>query len=547
MSLLRFLLALQIVGLLFAPMVNALVTGSGSQQLQDGQGGLLTPGFAFANDGLGRALAVGDFNNDSFDDLVVAEMESLTGQSEGAVRVIYGSAGGLLGIVSLPPQLIYDFLPASGALDREAGDYFGDALAAGDFDCDQYDDLAIGIPGENVAGASAAGAVLLLHGSALGLVTTNLNGYAPVRFTQGMDATGGQAESGDRFGAALAVGNFDYGSGRDLAVGIPGEDGERGSVLVLYSAFNGVCHFLGDALPSYVNQDTSGILDTSETGDQFGFALATGDFQGDHADDLVIGVVGEDINGQADAGAVAVIYGISQMGLRETNNQLWIESVAEAGGFVEQGDRFGEVLATGDLDGNGVDDLAIGAPAEDVSFHEDAGAVTVLYSSPSIGVVTTGAQLLDQAGLLDGDSLGDFDNFGYSLTIGDVVDGAVAGKDLVIGIPQESIGESFVYPQQGAVTMVPGGGAALATSRAVLWSKGFFGSAGTLELSPEFYGYTITRGDFDGNGWDDIAIGAILVEGVSPSGAATNSGAVYTLYGSAQVNDIFADGFDSGG
>jgi hypothetical protein len=93
--------------------------------------------------------------------------------------------------------------------------------------------------------------------------------------------------------------------------------------------------------------------------------------------------------------------------------------------------------------------------------------------------------------------------------------------------------------------MVPGGGAALATSRAVLWSKGFFGSAGTLELSPEFYGYAMARGDFDGNGWDDIAIGAVLVEGVSPSGAATNSGAVYTLYGSAQVNAIFADGFGS--
>ncbi len=548
MSFSRITLLLHCLALMLPQAAHAVVAGTGSQELQDGQGGLVTPGFAFSNDGLGRTLAVGDFNNDGFDDLAIAEMESLSGQSEGAVHVLYGSAGGLLGIVSLPSLLIYDFLPASGALDRETGDDFGAALAAGDFDCDQYDDLAIGIPGENVDGAGAAGAILVLHGSPAGLVTSNLIGFEPVRFTQGLSRVGGTAEAGDRFGAALAVGNFDYGSGRDLAVGIPGEDAGRGSVLLLHSAYTAVgCHFLGDAVPKYLTQDTSGILDSSEEGDQFGFELAAGDFQGDHADDLAIGVFGEDIGGQADAGAVAVIYGITQQGLRADGNQLWTESLVDAGGFVEAGDHFGEVLATGDLDGNGVDDLAIGTPAEDVAFHPDAGAVTVLHGNAGGGLLASGAQILDQANVVDGESLGDFDNFGYSLAIGDFVEGNAAGRDLAIGIPQESVGAPLVHALQGAVTLVPGGGATLDTGHAVLWSKGYFGSAGTLAFSPEAYGYALARGDFDGSGWDDLSIGAVLVEGMSPGGGTTTSGAVYTLYGVARTDALFKDGFDGNG
>ncbi len=444
-----------------------------SQELRDGIGGALTPGFAFANDGLGRTFAVGDFNGDGYDDLAVAEMESLVGQSEGAVRILYSSFGGLLASGALPAQLIYDFIPETGTLDREALDDFGSALAAADFDCDGKDDLAVGIPGEDIGAANDAGAVLILQGSSLGLVTSNLLGFEPHRFYQGLASVGGTAEAGDRFGAALATGNFDFGSGQDLAVGIPGEDSARGSVLTLYSA--STCQELGAAVPFYWNQDSSGILDSAEDGDQFGFELATGDLQGDHADDLVIGVFGEDLEAQTDAGAVQVIYGQVLLGLRSDGNQLWHETLADAGGFTEEGDHFGEVLATGDLDGDGVDDLAIGAPAEDVSFHPDAGAVTVLKGSAAAGLTTNDAENFDQSGVADGETLEDFDNFGFALAIGDFIDGNSPGQDLAVGIPQESAGSPVPFAFEGAVTLLPGGGTFLEIGNANLWTKGSYG------------------------------------------------------------------------
>ena len=508
-----------------------------SQELRDGIGGSIAPGFAFSNDGLGRAFAVGDFDGDGYDDLAVSEMESLVSQGEGAVRILYSSSVGLLGSGALPAQLIYDFIPETGALDREAFDDFGAALAAGNFDCDAYDDLVIGIPGENVGAASDAGAILVLQGSPAGLVTANLLGFEPQRFYQGLASVGDTAETGDRFGAALAVGNFDGNSGRDLAIGISGENSSRGAVAVLYSASG--CPGLGLMQPLIFDQDSPGMVDVSEDGDLFGFELAAGDFADDGADDLAIGVFGEEVESQNEAGAVQIVYGVAGSGLSFSGNQFWHETLADAGGFTEAGDHFGEVLAAGDLDGDGADDLAIGAPAEDVSFHPDAGAVTILKGTAAVGLTTDDAENFDQSGVLDGETLGDFDNFGYALTIGDFVDGSSAGNDLAVGIPQESVGSPTPFAFVGAVTLIAGGGAFLEIGNATLWSKGYFGSAGVLLNSPEYYGYALAGGDFDGNGHDDLAIGAVQVEGLDPGSNSVTSGAFYVLYGA-----LFADGFE---
>ena len=135
-----------------------------------------------------------------------------------------------------------------------------------------------------------------------------------------------------------------------------------------------------------------------------------------------------------------VVYGLPISGLSAANNQFWHENLADAGGFTETGDHFGEVLAAGDLDGDFIDELAIGAPAEDVSFHPDAGAVTVLRGAALLGLTTDSATLFDQSGVVDGETLGDFDSFGYSLRIGDFVDGSSAGNDLAIGIPYRTVG-----------------------------------------------------------------------------------------------------------
>ncbi len=149
------------------------------------------------------------------------------------------------------------------------------------------------------------------------------------------------------------------------------------------------------------------MLGGAEAGDLFGASLASGDFDGDGFDDLAIGAPGEGIGAKADAGAVNVLYG-SASGLTATGDQLWHQSTSGVLGGAEAGDLFGASLASADFDGDGKDDLAIGAPGEGIGAKADAGAVNVLYGSAS-GLTAAGDQLWHQnvAGVLGGAEPGD--------------------------------------------------------------------------------------------------------------------------------------------
>ena len=124
----------------------------------------------------------------------------------------------------------------------EAGDLFGSALAGAPFDNDENYELAVGAPGEDLGGLFDAGVVHVLHGSATGLV-----GVGQV-LSQDSPGVPGNAESDDRFGAALARGRFfnDFNGQQpaDLAVGAPLEDVgsllDAGAVNVLYGSATGL-------------------------------------------------------------------------------------------------------------------------------------------------------------------------------------------------------------------------------------------------------------------------------------------------------------------
>jgi hypothetical protein len=132
--------------------------------------------------------------------------------------------------------------------------------------------------------------------------------------------------------------------------------------------------------------------------------LASGDFNGDGAKDLVIGAPGDTINGVAGAGSVSVIYGIFGVGLPRppavglpaipgTVQLIHQGSINE---FVEAGDLFGSTLTAWNfgsmtLEDTKQADLAIGVPLEDVVVStdgsapnvKDAGLVHVIYGSES--------------------------------------------------------------------------------------------------------------------------------------------------------------------
>ncbi len=116
----------------------------------------------------------------------------------------------------------------------------GPLAASGcDFNNDGFDDLALGVPGENVGSAANAGAVNIIYGSATGLRATGNQ-----LWHQNITAVQGAAETGDRFGAALACGNFNLDLFDDLAIGAPGEAigavNDAGAVNVLFGSSGGL-------------------------------------------------------------------------------------------------------------------------------------------------------------------------------------------------------------------------------------------------------------------------------------------------------------------
>ena len=359
------------------------------------------------NDNFGSVLAAGNFDNDGCDDLVIGTpFESIgTNNDAGVVHVMYGGTSGLsTNGIGYFHQDSPGIAGAPGTNDR-----FGSALAAGDFNDDGYDDLAIGVYGERVDDVFDAGQVHILYGGSSGLTTTGNQ-----IFNQSTQGIVDIVESGDHFGITLAVGNFAGAAAEDLAIGITGENSSAGAVAILRGSTTG----LTVTSSEFWTQNSANVANSSQDGDHFGYALASGNFNADGFDDLAIGVPFEKIGTIVGAGAVHTFHGASG-GMTPVG--FFSQDTTNINGVAEADDYLGWSLATGDFDIDGRDDLAIGVPWEDADGHDDAGAINVLYGSSS-GISTNDDELFHQGvsgvsefvyGHIEAN-----DRFGWALTAG---------------------------------------------------------------------------------------------------------------------------------
>ena len=141
------------------------IRADGNQLWEENQ---LTDGVAEEANQFGAAVAISDLNSDGFADLAIGVPGDNAGPlvAAGAVRVLYGTPTGLSAI----GDQFWNQNRLTGG--SEAGDRFGSALAAGDFDSDGFNDLAVGVPNEDIRGISNAGAVNVIYGTATGLTAT---------------------------------------------------------------------------------------------------------------------------------------------------------------------------------------------------------------------------------------------------------------------------------------------------------------------------------------------------------------------------------------
>jgi FG-GAP repeat len=526
-----------------------------------------------------------DFNGDGYSDLAIGvRYEGIDDGSVGAVNVIYGSSDGLSGTELAAGNGRADQIWTQNSTDieddAEAGDDFGSAVATGDFNKDGYSDLAIGVPLEDVVDSSGttvreAGAVNVIYGSQEGLRATALspsNGRDDQIWTQNNRGIEEDAQLDDRFGWAVATGDFNKDGYSDLAIGVPLEDVDgfprAGAVNVIYGSQAGlhpepvsIGNTVSGRWGQIWTQNSMDILDDAQRDDTLGGSLAIGDFNKDGYSDLAIGAFQESLERTGgtitNAGAVNVIYGslegLSATGFAAGNgryNQFWTQDSTDIEEDAQPGDFFGTSLEAGDFNKDGISDLAIGVAYEDVftaGSIGDAGAVNVIYGSfggfsiPHGGLRATvplgGIGRDDQIWTQDSTDIDDNaeidDSFGMKLATGDFnKDGF---SDLAIAVGFERVGTVYAA---GGVNVIYGSQEGLkATASTVgnvisgrtdqFWTQ----DSPNIEEQPEpadFFGTSLATGDFNKDGISDLAIG-VLEEDV---GTILGAGAVSVIYGS---------------
>ncbi|MET0535124.1 MAG: FG-GAP repeat protein [Steroidobacter sp.] len=276
----------------------------------------------FANAAFGATLAVGDFNGDGYDDLAVTAQKS--GGGVGRYFVIPGFGTGL-------DAAHATFIPNQTVASRNS------PMAAGDFDLDGRDDIALGqswYAGSCPISAGARGRVVFAYG-----VSGALLQFARIISTN--DSTSG-VQCGGKFGSALYVTSLQ--GRRVVLAGQPYYDLPNApDSLDVGSYFR---FGFGESGRPEVLQ----FAHAAQAGARYGSSFTSGDFDGDGQRDYAVGAPGNATN----AGWVRIGY--AHGGTQLLRHEDFRPTPPPPSG------EFGTALASGNLDGDGIDDLVIGAP-----------------------------------------------------------------------------------------------------------------------------------------------------------------------------------------
>jgi len=459
-----------------------------------------------ANGWFGHSVSSGDFNGDGYDDLIIgAPWADPDGSPDAGQAFVFFGDG-----LSFPTRTL-DAAHANITINGTTGvGYLGWSVSSGDINGDGYDDLIIGTYRAEPNAIYNAGQVYVFFGNA----TSMLSGKNWDSNYANLTINGIAVE--DFLGWSVSSGDFNGDSYDDLIIGAKGADPNGQS-------FGGQAYvFFGGATATlsgknwnstYANMTINGT--TTIGGDYLGYSVSSGDFNGDSYDDLIIGADNAYIADVGRSGQVYVFFGGPTGDL---DGKSWGSAYANItiNGTLTAG-SLGTSVSSGDINGDGYDDLIIGADTAGTGTVVVAGQAYVFFggASATLSGKSWGSNYANIT--INGTATDDY--LGRSVSSGDV--NGDGYDDLIIGAygadpnTQSYAGQAYVFL-----------GGASATLSGKSWDSNYANI--TINGSDEdgYLGYSVSSGDFNGDGYDDLVLGAFYT---NPNGK-SHAGQAYLFY-----------------